>query len=543
MTAVPAEAEAEAGAADEVGMAALRELVTAHDDRFRPRPEPGPAQERRTLTVGMATYDDYDGVYFTVMSLLLYHAEAMDRVSFLVVDNHPSGPHAWALKRLEQDFPQLRYIPYDRRVGTAARDRIFREAASDWVMCVDSHVQLAPGALAALLGHIDRHPDSGDLLQGPLVSADGQRVATHWEPRWERLMYGVWGSDPRGTDPGAAPFEIGMQGLGVFACRTSAWPGLNPAFARHGGEEGHLHDKFRRAGGTTWCLPALRWTHRFDTPRAGRTGSTWYQRLFNYLIGFDELGQSPDEAIDHFTAVLGDRAVRRGVADYQAEKRNPFNTFGGITCINLDERPDRWQAVQGRMVGLGIRPERLHRQPAVATPDDPRVGRALSHRQAVQQAHTDALESLLVVEDDTLFRPDTVGLLRGALAELGHRPWSLLHLDGAGCADEVGGEPEGEDGGAVAPPAEGGRVRAVAGPGPYPAARAVAYHRSAFTRLLDELPDTVEGMAAWIGSHTSLDRYLAGLETPDRYRVVPAVAAPTRQVGPPAAALGERAAR
>ncbi|QMU69364.1 glycosyltransferase [Streptacidiphilus sp. P02-A3a] len=158
----------------------------------------------------------------------VYHAEVTDRVNLLVVDNHPTGPHAWALKRLEQDFPQLRYVPYDRRVGTAARDRIFREAASDWVMCVDSHVQLAPGALAALLDHIDRHPDSGD-----------------------------------------------------------------PAFARHGGEEGHLHDKFRRAGGVTRCLPALRWTHRFDTPRVGRTGSTWYQRLFNYLIGFDELGQSP----------------------------------------------------------------------------------------------------------------------------------------------------------------------------------------------------------------------------------------------------------
>jgi len=179
-----------AGGEDEAGLAGRGQLGSAPDDRFRPRPQPGPAQERRTLTVGMATYDDYDGVYFTVMSLLLYHAEAMERVNLLVVDNHPTGPHAWALKRLEQDFPRLRYIPYDRRVGTAARDRIFREAASDWVMCVDSHVQLAPGSLAALLEHINQYPDSDDLLQGPLVSADGRRVATHWEPRWERLwMY------------------------------------------------------------------------------------------------------------------------------------------------------------------------------------------------------------------------------------------------------------------------------------------------------------------------------------------------------------------
>ncbi|MEY9947436.1 hypothetical protein ABH937_004535 [Kitasatospora sp. GAS1066B] len=518
--------------ADEAGLAALRELVTASDDRFRPRPQPGPAQERRTLTVGMATYDDYDGVYFTVMSLLLYHAEAMDQVNLLVVDNHPAGPHAWALKRLEQDFPQLRYIPYDRRVGTAARDRIFREAVSDWVMCVDSHVQLAPGALAALLEYIDRHPDSGDLLQGPLVSADGQRVSTHWEPRWERLMYGVWGSDPRGADPGAAPFEIGMQGLGLFACRTSAWPGLNPAFARHGGEEGHLHDKFRRAGGATWCLPALRWTHRFDTPRAGRTASTWYQRLFNYLIGFDELGQRPDEAIDHFTAVLGDKAVRQGVADYHAEKQNPFNTFGGITCINLDERPDRWQAVQRRLVGLGIRPERLHRQPATATPDGPRIGRALSHRQAIQQAHIDALESLLVVEDDALFRPDAAEVLRGALAELGHRPWSLLYLGGA---ESEPAFPQAE--GSHHPEAVTGATTSHA-----TTTHAIAYHRSIFTQLLDELPDTVEGMTAWIQRRTALDQYLIRLDRPDRYRTVPAVATQTEQVHPMPAALRDQSA-
>ncbi|MFF2848806.1 glycosyltransferase [Streptomyces sp. NPDC058001] len=512
----PVESPDTAAGADEAGLAALRELVAASDDRFRMRPEPGPVQEARTLTVGMATYDDYDGVYFTVTSLLLHHAEVMDRVNILVVDNHPSGPHSWSLKRLEQDVPRLRYVPYDRRVGTAARDRIFREAVSDWVLCVDSHVQLAPGALAALVDHIDERPDSGDLIQGPLVSPDGSEVSTHWEPRWGQLMYGVWGTDPRGTDPGAPPSEIGMQGLGLFACRTTAWPGLNPAFAGHGAEEGHLHEKFRRAGHTTWCLPALRWTHRFDRPRTGRANSTWYQSLFNYLIGFDELGQSPDEALDHFSAVLGERAVRQGMADYQAEKRNPFNAFDGITCINLDERPDRWEALRRRLGALGIRPERIHRQPATATPADHRIGRALSHRQAIQQAHTDGLESLLVVEDDALFLPDSASVLRQALRELADRRWSLLHL----------GAPDSEP---VPACAEGNHSLQAVPAGSDVTALAIAHHRSAFTHLLDELPDTVEDMSAWIQRHTSLDRYLARWDRPDRFRTVPAIATETRQ--------------
>ena len=44
----------------------------------------------------------------------------------------------------------------------------------------------------------------------------------------------------------AAPFEMGMQGLGVFACRKAAWPGFNPRFSGFGGEEGYIHEKIRR---------------------------------------------------------------------------------------------------------------------------------------------------------------------------------------------------------------------------------------------------------------------------------------------------------
>ncbi|GAA1934464.1 glycosyltransferase [Kitasatospora viridis] len=505
----------EVGTVDEVGLAALRELVAAPGDRFRQRPAPGAAQEHRTLTVGMATYDDYDGVYFTVMSLLLYHAEVIDRINILVVDNHPTGPRSWALKQLEQQVPQLRYVPYDRRVGTAARDRIFREAASDWVLCVDSHVQLPPGALAALLDHIDAHPDSDDLLQGPLVSPDGRKVSTHWEPRWRQCMYGVWGTDPRGTDPAAPPFEIGMQGLGVFACRTAAWPGLNPAFAGHGGEEGHLQEKFRRAGGRTLCLPALRWTHRFDVPGATTRTQDWYQRLRNYLIGFDELDQSADEALEHFASLVGGALVRQGLADYRAERNNPFTAFGGITCINLDARPDRWQAMEGRLAALGIRPEQVHRQPAFATAANHHIGCALSHREAIRQARIDGLESVLVLEDDAVFLPGAVWVLRRALAELEGREWSLLYLGGA-------------DWGKTFPRPEGcHHLETVTG---VTTTHAIAYHRSAFTRLLDELPDTVEEMTTWIQRNTAIDQYLARWTRPDCYRTVPVIAAQANQI-------------
>ena len=73
---------------------------------------------------------------------------------------------------------------------------------------------------------------------------------------WSSGMYGVWGSDPRPPIRLAKPFEIDLQGLGVFACRKAAWPGFNPTLRGFGGEEGYIHEKFRRAGGRN-AVPAL----------------------------------------------------------------------------------------------------------------------------------------------------------------------------------------------------------------------------------------------------------------------------------------------
>ncbi|HEV2310466.1 MAG TPA: hypothetical protein VGU73_08075, partial [Acidimicrobiia bacterium] len=64
--------------------------VASDDVGDQPRVPPAdPPHPTRTLCIGMATYDDYDGVYFSVQALRLYHPEVMDRVSILVLDNHP----------------------------------------------------------------------------------------------------------------------------------------------------------------------------------------------------------------------------------------------------------------------------------------------------------------------------------------------------------------------------------------------------------------------------------------------------------------------
>ena len=279
---------------------------------------------KKQLTIGMATYDDYDGVYFTLQSMRMANPGLVDDIEFVVVDNNPDGPCGTHLKAFESWTPNYRYIPIRERSGTAVRDFVMAEASSEFVMCLDCHVLLAPGALERLFEYIEANPRSRDLLQGPMLYDNLISVSTHMDPVWREGMYGVWGVNEAGLNPNAPPFDIPMHGLGLYVCRREAWPGYNPHFCGFGGEEGYIHEKFRQAGGRTLCLPFLRWLHRFARPLGVPYRVSWRDRIRNYLLGFDELGLPVEPVIEHFSPILGLSAdalfedVRREIADLRA---------------------------------------------------------------------------------------------------------------------------------------------------------------------------------------------------------------------------------
>ena len=203
--------------------------------------------------------------------------------------------------------------------STAIRDRVFAEASGEFVLCMDSHVFFVPGALRRLIAYMRERPEMRDLLQGPLVYDDLKTFSTHFDPVWRAGMYGTWATDPRGQDPDGEPFDIPMQGLGVFACRRAAWPGFNPRFRGFGGEEGYIHEKMRQRGGRTLCLPFLRWMHRFNRPMGVPYPNFWEDRFRNYMIGFTELGQPVDGVKQEIVAVLGEDSGRRLIATLESE--------------------------------------------------------------------------------------------------------------------------------------------------------------------------------------------------------------------------------
>ena len=473
-------------------------------------PPAGPPHPPRTLCIGMATYDDYDGVYFSVQALRLYHPEVMDRVSILVLDNDPTGQAAWPLRELSDRVEQLRYVPCAEVRGTAVRDLLFRYATADWVLVMDCHVLLEPGALAALLRYIDEHPDSDDLLQGPIEWDElGGLVATHFEPEWRSGMYGTWAVDDRGTALDSEPFEIPMHGLGCFAARRKSWLGFNPRFSGFGGEEGYLHEKYRQHGRRTVCLPFLRWVHRFDRPAGIQYVNRWEDRIRNYLIGWDELGLDVGDVVDHFGEHLGVELTERVASTFQQARQSPFWFFDAIYCINVDNAAGRWATMQERFERIGIA-DRVRRFPAIETPACHHLGCTLSHRRIVQLARDQGLDNVLVFEDDAIFLEGTAWCLRQSLAELADRPWDLLYLGGCRW-----GQPS--------PRAAGCEHLEV--PDVITCSHALAYHHTVYDQILADLPATVAEMAVWRTAHHTIDQYLTtSLRDRRRFLAAPALA-------------------
>ena len=259
-----------------------------------------------TLTVGMATYEDYDGVYFSVQALRLYHPEVMGQVEILVVDNCPDGKHGKEVKHfMDKNVPNGRYIPFTEYESCFVKGQVFEQAKGDYVLCIDCHVMLAPGALEQLIAYYTAFPDTKDIIQGPLIHEDLIGHSTHLNMEWQHQAYGHWAADNDLLNKGEA-FEISAMGCGIFSCKKEHWPGFHPLLRGFGGEEFYIQEKFRQRGGRALCLPFLKWLHRFGRPEGVKYLIDMHCKARNFMIGWMELYKDRNHPmirsiIDHFT--------------------------------------------------------------------------------------------------------------------------------------------------------------------------------------------------------------------------------------------------
>lgn len=302
----------------------------------------------KTLTVAMAAYKEFDSVYFTVQGLRANHGEGLD---ILVVDN---APESCQRTRHVTAAAGGTYVHRPDLNGTSRpRDACFQFAKTPWVLVCDSHVLFETGAIDAAIDYAEAHPESKDILSGPIVGDDGRWVSTHWDRAKEAPngLWGTWGMDGRFheqwgrlNDPAwdgvvarrradaMGPFEIDMMGLGCFMMRREAWPGFHHLMRGFGGEEGYIHEKVRKLGGAALCLPSLRWRHKFrdivdwaSNPIPYPASSEDHVR--NLLIGHRELGVDGYEELirDRFGKRIDPKAFEAIAADVRG--RVPFGAI------------------------------------------------------------------------------------------------------------------------------------------------------------------------------------------------------------------------
>lgn len=285
----------------------------------------------------MATYNDYDGVYFTIQSLRMYHAEVMDDVEFVIVNNSPDVKHHEALTRFCKHIKQpSKYIQFTDYSSTSIRNLIFEHANTPYVLVLDCHVLMEAGSIKKLIDFYDSGRDEGNLLQGPLLHDDLSSVSTSFNNNWGSGMQGQWHKDKNYESKDSEPFEIFAQGLGMFTCRRDSWLKYNTNFRGFGGEELYIHNKYRLSGKKTLCLPFARWVHRFTRVNGTPYPNKWIDRYRNYIIGRLEFGMNYDDVDEEFQKYLsGDQMsqIKMDVALLFVADQEPNVTVAPVEYI------------------------------------------------------------------------------------------------------------------------------------------------------------------------------------------------------------------
>jgi hypothetical protein len=262
----------------------------------------------KLLTIGMATYDDYDGVYFSLQALRMYHP-VLNNIDYeiIVLDNNSESEHGKQTQSFVNGWTseKAKYIPIKDKPSSFNKYKIVDYSNSKYILILDCHILLVPNSIDILLNYYKDHPDCKDLIQGPLLYDDLNNYSTEFKEEWRGDMYGIWSSNKEAYDKGD-PFEIRMMGMGLCSFEKEYWPGICQYFKGFGAEEGYIAEKFRRNGGKNICIPQLKWVHRFGRPNGVTYPLILEDRIWNYFVGWLEITKDANhnmiqETYKHFT--------------------------------------------------------------------------------------------------------------------------------------------------------------------------------------------------------------------------------------------------
>lgn len=182
---------------------------------------------------------------------------------------------------------------------------------------------------------------------------------------------------------------------------------------------------------------------------------------------------------------------------------HPFEWFGSIQAINLDEDTERWNDSVDRYEAIGIE-TMVRRFSAVPTPQSHHIGCALSWRGLVEIASNQGQPHFLGLEDDAVFHTRILDLLPTATAALEQLPWDLFYL---GCVAQR--------------PDHSQTVLQTLGAAT--TTHALAINHTAYDRILADVPGDRDEIGGFIERYVAIDQYFSRMIGSGEFRAYAAI--------------------
>jgi len=302
----------------------------------------------KTLTIGMATFDDAARVRWTINALRETHARELRDAGYsweiVVVNNNPKpgddySNHSRHLRIFnESSDPPVRVIDFGEKQGTfPPKAHVFDVARGEWVIVIDCHCLIRAGALKESLDWLTAHREFDGLIHGVLIGDSGQRLYTHQEREYRDNMLAMWqnynGPDanlPNNARPSewAEVKSVPQHGAFLFGCRRDAWPTdkIPKGLRGFGGDE-NVDALFRSLGRKVVTFDWLHVWHDFirmdQLYGFERTISTaLVDRLRNDVLWLIASGETHRvvEALEHYQVAEQDkRSILREIGLWKPE--------------------------------------------------------------------------------------------------------------------------------------------------------------------------------------------------------------------------------
>lgn len=226
------------------------------------------------ISVSIVSYNTRGLLRACLLSLQMRHEAGEATLEIIVADN---GSMDGSVEMVRSEFPTVRLVETGGNIGYGRANNLALEGAQGrYFFVLNSDTDVEPGALSALLGFMDAHPDVG-AAGAQLVLPDGtiqascatdpSLLSVFWEQMYlDKLLpankvTGAYSMTHWAYNDARAVEQVAGACLFVRREAYQAIGGFDPAYFMYF-EDTDFCIRLRRAGWPIWFVPQARIGHR-----------------------------------------------------------------------------------------------------------------------------------------------------------------------------------------------------------------------------------------------------------------------------------------